>query len=594
MHRLSSEFDQANLQQRGGRNLTAKDRIKRFKGSALQIDNVYSNLLEQTDSIQREAHRNVVMNNLVDQLRNFRKMHAPGLIDLDQFGTPARTGDKNTIAVYKDGKKELWKFNDDIHASLKGMGELGTNWLFQKAMVLSRFTRYMITHGPSFILRNIPRDTFERSVNSKSGGKPWDILKGYSQEEISRYEVFGGGQFGNYIVDKHVWDRELKKVAQKLTKDPKNILMSPLRLKHAWEALSEKSEKLGRIAEFRRAFDEGKKKIAADFPNLTPEEVEYEASLYAAGEARGLLDFAKAGTVMRYINQAIPFSNAGVRGIGKTISSFKENPAGYTMKWALHVLLPTMAVMAWNKRDDETWKEYLQLPAYRRDFFWNFKMGDFWLTIPKPHLLGVLSSGVERAIMGIMGEKHTGEDYIDSLTNLLPVSSPAQATGPLKPLIEVGFNYDSFRHKPIIPDWEKNLDLDLRKGTQFASEASKGMAAALRAAGMELDPRSLDFILQGMGGWGGIATGVGRESANPTTQALKSTGLVSETVGPDARDVQWMFNWAKRRNENNNADVKKLKEMRTNVFATKDPSKRAALAKELREQATKLRKEYDK
>jgi hypothetical protein len=67
-----------------------------------------------------------------------------------------------------------------------------------------------------------------------------------------------------------------------------------------------------------------------------------------------------------------------MRGLGKSVQGMKDQPARYAMRWAIHVLLPTIAVMLWNRRDDETWKEYLQLPSYRRDFFWNLKVGDSW------------------------------------------------------------------------------------------------------------------------------------------------------------------------------------------------------------------------
>ena len=219
MHRLSLDFDVANYKQRGGGLGTTKDVIKRFKGSSLELENVYANLLEQTDSIQKEAHRNVVMNNFTDSLRNTRALHGPDLKDFDQFGRKVRQGDRNTIAIFKDGKRELWQFAPEIFESLKGLGEMQTNWLWNAVMTPSRFARYMITRGPSFMIRNPIRDTTERSVNSTSGSKPWDIFQGYSKEELSRYEVFGGGQFGNYITNRNVWNSELKRTMRELAKD---------------------------------------------------------------------------------------------------------------------------------------------------------------------------------------------------------------------------------------------------------------------------------------------------------------------------------------------------------------------------------------
>jgi len=324
MHRLSQEFETGFRRQRGGKIGTSRDVIRRFKGSTLELDNVYSNLLEQTDSVQKEAFRNVTMNTFTDSLRNTRALHGPDMKDFDQFGTRVSSADENTITIYKDGKAEHWKFDPDIHESLKGLGELGTHAFIDALSLPSKFVRYMITHGPQFILRNTIRDTFERSVVSRNQSKPWDILQGYTPAELSRYEVFGGGQFGNYIIDRHVWNRELKRTMRELRKDPHNIFLSPFKLKNAWEEMSAKSEKLGRIAEFRRAFEHGQKKLGYD---------DYNAALYAAGEARGLMDFAKAGTIMRVINRLVPFSNARVRGLARAAFGIKDNPGKFAMRW---------------------------------------------------------------------------------------------------------------------------------------------------------------------------------------------------------------------------------------------------------------------
>jgi hypothetical protein len=253
-----------------------------------------------------------------------------------------------------------------------------------------------------------------------------------------------------------------------------------------------------------------------------------------------------------------------------------------------------MAVLAWNRRDDETWKEYLQLPAYRRDFFWNLKVGNQWITIPKPHLLGVLAGGAERILLSIMGEKHTGEGYAESIKNLLPISNTAQAAGPLKSFLEMAMNWDSFRGKEIIPSWEKNLDLELRKGTRYASGAGQGIANTMNLAGLGVDSRSVDYVLNSMGGWGTITTASTSPNRNLGATSLKSTGLFTETPGTNAQDVQWLLDWAKRRNELNNQNIKQLKELRTAVFEEKNDRIRAEKSKRLREYATRLRGALDK
>ncbi len=583
MHRLSQEFETGFAAQRGGKVGTAigsaKAIIKRFKGSTLELDNVYSNLLEQTDAIQKEAFRNVAMNTFVDGLRNVRELHGPDLKDFDQFGSKAKSEDRNTITVYKNGKAEYWKFAPDIHESLRGLGELGTHAFIDLLSLPSKFARYMITHGPSFLLRNIVRDTFERSVVSETGSKPTDIAQLYTKEEKSRYEVFGGGQFGNYIKDQHVWNRQLKKAMADLRKDPFNIFVSGGKLWHAWESLSEQSEKLGRIAEFRRAFEHGRTNLGYD---------DYNAALYAAGEARGLLDFAKAGVVMRSINKLIPFSNARIRGLGKSFSSAYKNPGRFAMNWAMYVLLPTLGLMLWNRKDKKTWEEYLQLPAYRRDFFWNFKFGDYWVMIPKPHLLGVLAGSVERMILRATGDKRAMEGHAGSVKNeVSPLGTLTEATGPLRSYLDLYFNRDSFRGYDIIPAWEKDLRLDLRKGTAHASGAGKGIANAINATGLTVDPRKVDYWLQSYGGLGKLLTDVTKRPLGETS--LKATGYATESPGASARDVQWVIDWAKENGKLNDPMLKNIRDLRKLSMDAKDVATRARYSAMMRDEASQLR-----
>jgi hypothetical protein len=585
MHRLSEDFESGFRAQRGGGIGTTRDVIKKFKGSTLELDNVYSNLLEQTDSIQREAHRNVVMRTFVDGLTQTRELHGPNLKDFDQFGRKVTSADRNTIKVFKDGKAEHWQFDPEIYDSLKGLGDLGTHAFIDLLALPSRFARYMITHGPQFMLRNPVRDTMERSVTSRSGGKPWDILQGYSQAELSRYEVFGGGQFGNYIVDRHVWHRELKRAMQEMTKDPRNIFLNPFKLKQAWESLAQKSEKLGRVAEFRRAFDRGRKEFGYD---------DYNAALYAAGEARGLLDFAKAGEVMKSINKLVPFSNARVRGLARAAFGFKENPARFAMRWGMFVLLPTIAAMLYNWQDDENWEEYQQLPAYQKDFFWNFKVGPYWIRIPKPHELGVMASAVERAIMRMLGDKNAMEGVTGSATSAgLPVSTPVEGTGPLKTMLELEFNRDSFRNRDIVPVWERDLKLELRKGAEFASGAGKGIAEAINLTGLEVDPRQVDYLLGSYGGLGQIATTATGKNRGLVNTAIKATGFVSDPAGTNSRDVQWVIDWARENGKMNSKDIKELLSMRKEVLDEKDAGLRDRLSADLRKEAVAVRADIE-
>ncbi len=578
MHRLSEEFDVNSMAQRGSKGLTAKDVVKRFKGSALEIDNVYKNLLSQTDTIQKEALRNRTMQTFTKSLEATRKLYEGGPVELDRIGSIATAEDRNTVSVWNNGKVEYWKLDTDIYEAVKGLGDMGTHAFLAIASAPVTLARYLITHSPAFMIRNPIRDTVHRSVVSEVGSKPWDILKGYTQEDKSRLEAFGGGQFGNYAKDRLTWNRELKRGMAELRKDPRNIFLSPLELKHAWEKLASSTETVGRVAEFRRAWEKGVHELGYD-----PD----EAALYAASEARGLMDYAKAGSVMRVLNRLIPFSNAHVRGLAKTARTGMRDPAGFAIRWSIYALLPVLAVRAWNSGDDE--EEYLQLPAWQRDFFWNFKVGSMWVRIPKPHELGVIAGGIERAIDAATSTENAFEGYGNSLKSaLLPIGGLAEASGPLKTLNEIKYNRDSFRDRYIVPPYERDLLLKFRKGTEHASGIGKIIGGALNS-----DPRYVDHVLQSYGGLGQSLTDFTSSGMRASQSALKATGLTTMPPSTQSRDYAWVTKWAKDNGKTSSSAIKDLADMIDPVFNAPNAEAADKAAKKLREAATELRKKIE-
>lgn len=579
MHRLSEEFDLQSRMDRGVSTVgTARDVVKRFKGSSLEIENVYKSLLAQTDAIQKEAMRNRTMRTFTDALESARALYEGETVELDRIGSKARATDRNTLPVWTNGRRQDWKLDPDIYEAVKGMGDLGSHAFVDILAMPQQIARYFITHSPAFLIRNPVRDTIHRSIVSEHGSKPYDILGGYTKEDQSRYLAFGGGMFGNYTKDRLTWNRELKRGMAELRKDPRNILLTPLELKRGWEKIAESSEMLGRVVEFRRAYDRGINELG-----YTPE----EASLFAASEARGLMDYAKMGSVMRTVNRLVPFSNAHLRGLSRSVAAGMKNPGAFAIRWGLYAVLPTLAVRAWNRMsDDDTEEEYLQLPAWQRDFFWNIKIGSHWLRIPKPHELGVMAGGIERAIdKGLFGTKHSFEGYTGSLASaMLPIGSPVEATGPLKVPLEILFNRSTFRDKDIIPAWERELNLELRKGKGHASNAGKAIGKLMGA-----DPRYVDHFLQSYGGLGMMVTDFTSKDMKLGQAALKSTGLTTMPPSTQSVDYQWVMDHARKTGTTGRKDIQYLIKMIGPVYQADTAQAADKAARNLRRTATAMR-----
>ena len=576
MHRLSEEFDlAANFDHSSGAVGTARDQLKRFKGSTLEIENVYKSLLGMTDAIQKEAMRNKVMQTFVRQLEAARNLYEGDAVELDLIGSRATAEDRNTVTVYKNGKAEYWKLDKDIHAAMKGLSDVGSHVLLDLAAAPLSVTRYLITHSLPFVMRNVPRDARQRAVISESGAKPWDVLNGYTKADLGRFEAYGGGQFGNYAKDRLTWNRELKRGMAELRKDPRNILAMPGRVWKQWEKVVQASETVGRIAEFRRAYDKAIKEL-----KYSPE----EAALYAANQARSLMDYAKMGSMMKVINRLVPFSNPHLRGLGKTLSTGMKNPAGFALRWSLYIGIPTVLMRMWNAAHPEDEEEYQQLPAWQRDFFWNFKVGNHWLRIPKPHEMGVMAGGVDRAMSAAMGEKNAFEGYGDSLsTALMPVDT-VSALGPLKVPAEIFFNRSTFTNRDIIPSWERDLALPLRKGADQASGIGKAVGKLMGA-----DPRFVDHFLNSFGGLGQGFTDFTTPEKRLGSSVAKQTGLVLGPVATQSKDYQWVMDWAKANGKTSTKEIKDLSKMIEPVFKAPDAATADRAARALRQRATALR-----
>ena len=184
-----------------------------------------------------------------------------------------------------------------------------------------------------------------------------------------------------------------------------------------------------------------------------------------------------------------------------------------------------------------------------------------------------------------MGEKKSFEGYGGSLASaLLPMGSPVEATGPLKVPLEIIFNRSTFTNRDIIPSWERDLDLALRKGTEHASGIGKGLGKIMGA-----DPRYIDHFINSYGGLGQTFTDFTTPERRLGENALKQTGLVLSPVSTQSKDYQWVMDWARRSGKTGSHDEKDLQKMIEPVFQAPDAATADRAARALRERATALR-----
>jgi DNA repair protein RadC len=569
-----------------GRLASARAVIERFVGSRRKIGQSYANLLMETEAAIKEADRNEAMRTLTDLLRSDRGMHQGDAADLAEVGRQVEQGTEGAVRVYRDGEVEYWKFEEGIEQALRGWEASGGGWDTVMAVLSTpaRLQRWGVTHNPAFAVRNIQRDAQQRTIVSRTGSKPWDSFRRTSEQDLSRFFLAGGGQFGNFRKERVDYYRDVRRAIDKAAARPDTIVTSAKRLAGAYGEFLHWSELSGRLAEARSAERHAREVLGYD---------EYNAMLYAAVQARDLLDFARNGYVTKRINQLIPFTNANVQGLNRTYRGARENPRALAIKWALWSAAPALAVYALAvARGEDDLEEYRQLPAYLRDFFFNIKIGpDNWLRIPKSFEYGVAATAFERALDRANGNKNAFDGLApDVFKVLVPIEPSALIGGPFKSLVEQYANYDFFRGRPIIPPTDVGKAVELRKNTEHASRFGR---AAQELFG--IDGRRTDFFVSStFGGVGQLAlnaTDIGRadENGEPLTWARTVSGVLATSPAGNSEDVAWVEKRAQYLGLSQNRAVRELRAMKSAYFNARGSRARDEAARELRGEAARVR-----
>jgi hypothetical protein len=558
--------------------------VQSIKGSTKKISNPYTSLLDSMYKSLKESERNDVLRAFRDMLVNNRGMYEGDPKKLAEVGVLAKSGDKNTITIFVDGKPEKWAFQKDVYEALKGLDKEG--YRFPKIATLpARLLRNMTTRFPTFAARNVWRDLQDRLIKSNEHSGVKDLFG--NKEHWRDVARKGGLNSGYYVRDKAHYYGLMEQAMDEISKNQKTIFVDPIKIKslwHGYEHVLESSETVNRVAEYRAAFRNGKKKGMDD----------YNAGLYAAFKSRDLMDFAVAGHYMKILNQIIPFSNAAVQAVRSSAVRLQENPVGFFARMALYSMIPKVALWWWNHRDDETAKQYEQLPYYQRDLFYNFKIGDNkWVSAPAPYELSITGAGIDRALSYyISGNKESFSGYAGDMFKSISPVDESVIFGPYQSVAGAMANKDIFRGKHIISPDEEGLNLALRH-TETASWLSQQIQ---KVAG--IDARKLDYIIRSQFSY------VGNEGLKLTDKVAKMAGANIQTNRNDfditdlgffkrspaynAPVVQDMMEFAKEWRLDRSREYKEFKGLAAKYFDTDDDSKKEEYSKQMIDLAQNL------
>lgn len=429
-----------------------------IEGSERGVLNPLETILKSYAVMLNRAERNKVALMAVENSRT------ADLHELIQE-VPGTTADpKNCVfTVLINGKKKAYKTTQDLYGPIVGYNLPAANLAFGVARTAARMLRTGATMSPSFILRNVLRDTVFAGIASKNGFIPIvDTIRGaiaLAKDPAMRAEFEAAGVTEcNFYSSQKSRIKSLDAMAGETPASAWEIMKAVF---SRLEATSDFFESSTRMGEYMKARQKG----------LSMEE--------AARAAREVtLDFSRSGRIGEQVNQVVPFFNACLQGGDKMVRLFREDFVGTSLKVFKYIVLPSLLIMAMNW--DEDW--YKDLDPDIKNNYWCLGRN---IRIPKPQEAGVLfGSGIEALFQQAADkDKDAVSNFLKAFSsNMIPSVLPTL----ILPLIEWSANYSFFKGRALVGNKYSRLPDELQYN-DYTSELSKGIGSTFKISPMKID-----------------------------------------------------------------------------------------------------------
>ncbi len=494
--------------------------IQQLEGGRQPLGDLLTNVLENHSRILTASMRNMAADK--------------ALRAAEQAGMAAKvdTGSKDTHRVMRQGAPVHYQVADaplvDALTMLHFNGD--TNKTVQVLGAFKRALSFGVTISPGFRVRNLLRDTISAMSVADTADVTWNPLKqlvaggrnlkhGWEAAEhgspMFQRLLAGGGavRFGTLN------DGAQSQYARRLIAtgvNPDQILDTATKLKRGvqaafqwWQDIGDRGETVNRAVIYERAIQAGKNHLQASY------------------EARDLIDFTAGGkwAAVRFLSQTVPFFNARLQGMYKLGRAARGDFERFSTVTGTVALASALLYLL--QHDDE---EYQALPDWARDAYWCINLGGTMLFIPKPFEVGALGSVVERGTeLMVAGEDYQARDFTRSVTSIisdqLQMNPVPQA---VRPLMEVAFNRDTFRGRPIDGMGQERLPAEDR----YTARTSAAAVMAGRAT--NVSPQRIEHLVKGYFGWLGVqALNVADIATRPMTSLPSNP----------TRDMTSVSNW---------------------------------------------------
>jgi hypothetical protein len=468
------------------------------------IGNLLENLIKNYDSILRSGEKNVVLRAVSESMANFTNAKGEKLAEKIAY---RKDSDRQVVTFKIGGQPVMYRMNKDPTASaiflaMVGMPAPMRGALFQAAAGLAGIFRTGVTSLPSYMLANVYRGKWTAYVQ-EGLGLHTNTLQGMKQvyqasttlKDFMAETGFGG--FTHGMGEKNVaavLDRQLRTRSGEAT---------------LWDRWNNGIAHLQKMSESTELGDRLKLMDKLIAGGMSKGEAAHQAYLLAPYSRKGM-GGGYAGAALAWLTPLVPFLNSKIQGLARMFENDKGKKRIVGMP--SDVFLRGMVLMAFSTAayalasDDDRWKDESVERRLLNDIIYT-PAGPIYL--PRPFEFGLAFGAIPTFLMNAVRSERGGEDLHKALVQAVMSTAlfnplPQAAV----PLLEVAFNYDMFRQRPLESQSLEGLPVSERK-TEQTSTVAKLASSAVSAVDetvlpqgsrLELSPVKVQKLIEGYTG----------------------------------------------------------------------------------------------
>lgn len=482
---------------RNSYNVASQDVIKQLKGSEKELGDPIEAMVKKAAKVIALTEKNKALQSLVN-LKNINPI-------FNDYIKPLKEGeivpkDMDTISLFENGENVKYMVPIEVSDAIKNINSEASNALvkmgaFQAAILRTGSVILNIGFIPRNVVRDIQNALFTAGSEKGVGGilnlafsYPAALASAIKRDDLYKQWLKEGGSGGS--LTETIFSRPDVTVKDLAGIKPNIFRQVATSIPDGIKRLGEIAEQATRISRFKSGMSLG------------------ESPTEAAFQSRDVtVDFSKAGTTIKLINQVVPFLNAGIQGTERLFHAFKQNPIRASLSAGILTGLPTYLFYNYNR----FFEDYNDIPQYERDSNYIIMFKDrtpeeradrqplYAMKIPKGQELSPISNITENFLRWFdKNDPRAWPELIAStIGDISPIGLPYNEQEMGKTLsrtlppffragIETATGQSLFKGQPIVPEYLQDVD-PKEQYTQYTPEIYKKAGQIFGVSPMKLE-----------------------------------------------------------------------------------------------------------